>query len=294
MPEVLAQCPLCGGSNSSLFDKRSFKGIGIENRLCTDCGLVYQSPRMTEAEANEFYKQEYRKLYQNSEKPTTQDLSVQKGRAGFMTQFLREHTDGGFQRFFEVGASNGILLEKIKEEFSAEVAGAEPSEAYRAEATEKGLSIYASVEEAFADQEKNQAKPYDVLAMSHVLEHINHPVPFLSLLREKLLAPDGYLFLEVPNLYAHESFEVGHVVNYTPHMLHETLRQAGFMPVAQALHGQPRVANIPLYITVLAQVNQAASALAIRPENMVAQKRRWGMFWARVVKKFFRKPGILG
>ena len=73
-------CPLCGGSQSRLFDQRSFRGQPVTNRVCRACGLVYQSPRMSDAELEEFYARTYRQLYQGKDEPDAKDLAVQRGR----------------------------------------------------------------------------------------------------------------------------------------------------------------------------------------------------------------------
>ncbi len=50
-----------------------------------------------------------------------------------------------------------------------------------------------------------------LISMFHVLEHLPDPVGYLSALRQKFLEPDGWLLIEVPNLYAHDCFEVAHL-----------------------------------------------------------------------------------
>ena len=81
MTEIVAHCPLCGASSSAPFDQREFRGQLVTNVICRRCGLVYQSPRMTEAESQAFYEAEYRLLYQGQEGPNPKDLAVQTDRA---------------------------------------------------------------------------------------------------------------------------------------------------------------------------------------------------------------------
>jgi SAM-dependent methyltransferase len=44
-----------------------------------------------------------------------------------------------------------------------------------------------------------ETRRYDLILLRHVLEHLHDPIAFLSLLRERL-APDGLIYVEVPNL----------------------------------------------------------------------------------------------
>jgi hypothetical protein len=113
--------------------------------------------------------------------------------------------------------------------------------------------------------------------MAHVLEHLPDPVRYLAGLRESLLERDGWLLIEVPNLYAHDSFEIAHLVSFSAHTLRQTLGRAGFEIVALEAHGRPRSRILPLYLTTLARPAQANQAAQVQPESRVRLKRWWGM-----------------
>ena len=72
----VASCPLCGTAYSQTFDQREFRGYPVSNRICSTCGLVFQSPRMSDEELSQFYAEEYRKLYQGNAGPDPKDLAV--------------------------------------------------------------------------------------------------------------------------------------------------------------------------------------------------------------------------
>jgi hypothetical protein len=122
--------------------------------------------------------------------------------------------------------------------------------------------------------------------MSHVLEHLPDPVTYLAHLRKVVLVPDGRLLLEVPNLYAHDSFEVAHLVSYSPHTLMQIVEKAGFEIVKLEKHGRPRSKLLPLYLTLLA-CPAASQTWSLRPERGVALKRRLGMLRRRIAEKLF-------
>ena len=63
-------CPLCASTRSILFDQRSFRQVLVSNRACLECGLVYQSPRMSDQDLEAFYEEEYRQVYQGSQEPS--------------------------------------------------------------------------------------------------------------------------------------------------------------------------------------------------------------------------------
>ncbi len=282
MPEQVRTCPLCGSDRSAPFDRREFRGRQVLNRICLNCGLVYQSPRMTAAEAEDFYAEEYRRLYEGSAEPTSRNVKVQQGRAQSLLGFARPLLSG-VSRHLDIGCSLGIFLQQVQAVYGNRPVGIEPGEAHRAYAARSGLTVYPSLEALEAAGEA----PFDLISMAHVLEHLPDPVTYLKHLRRSLLRPEGRLLIEVPNLYAHDSFEVAHLFAFSPHTLGEVLRRSGFEVVKFEQHGRPNSAIFPLYLTVFCRPTEASDEQPIKPERFVALKRRLGMLkrkiWERLL-----------
>jgi len=272
MPESVMQCPLCGSGSSRPFDRREFHGHLVENRICWRCGLVYQSPRMTEIEAAAFYAEEYRLLQEGSSDPTSRNMAAQDKRAGSLLEFTQPVIPA-VSRHLDIGCSMGILLQHFREKYHNQVAGVEPGEAHRLRARGNGITVYASLEEL----KKAGEMRFDLVSMSHVLEHLADPVGYLIHLRQSLLAADGWLLLEVPNLYAHDSFEVAHLVAFSRHTLEETIRRSGFGIAKFEKHGRPNSELFPLFLTALCRPVAQPDLSPVRPEHGVAFKRRIGM-----------------
>jgi SAM-dependent methyltransferase len=275
---------MCGASESRLFDQRRFKDQPVTNRICSRCGLVYQSPRMSDKELSEFYKREYRQLYQGGPGPNPRDLAVQRRRAAWLASFTAGRVEV-ISRCLDIGCSSGELLVRFQEAFQCQPVGVEPGDAYREYAQGRGLKVCASLDELKGDGEA----PFDLVSMAHVLEHIPDPVSHLASLREQFLEPNGYLLVEVPNLYAHDSFEVAHAVSYSPHTLVQTLKKSGYRVVALQRHGRPRSQLIPLYLTALARPLSQPHDSEVVPERGVRFKRRLGMLRRRLLTRLF--PG---
>ncbi len=285
MPETVDTCLLCGSQKSKVLDQRLFRGVKVTNRVCLSCGLVYQSPRMTAEEAGKFYEAEYRQVYQGTENPIKRDFTTQTARARSLLGFI-EPCVPTLSSHLDIGCSTGIILQQFKDRYHCQPCGIEPGEAYRAYAREHGLSVYATME----DLEKDKPERFALISMSHVLEHMPDPVAYLAHLREALLDPAGWLLLEVPNLYAHDSFEIAHMVSFSAHTLHQALEKAGYEIIKEEEHGRPRSNMLPLYITVLARPRQGSMQLKpIREEKNVPFKRKTGMFRRRVIEKLFPK-----
>jgi 2-polyprenyl-3-methyl-5-hydroxy-6-metoxy-1,4-benzoquinol methylase len=285
MPVDVETCPLCGATSSELFDRRVVQASLVTNRLCQTCGLVYQSPRMSDKELEAFYQKEYREVYQGSEGPNKKDLQVQGDRASALVAFTGPHIKPGL-RHLDIGSSAGILLRAFQDGYQTEPVGVEPGIAYRRYAQSQGLKVYESLD---ALREKDE-KPFQLISLAHVLEHFPDPISYLKELRKELLEEDGFLLLEVPNLYAHDSFELAHMIAFSAHTLIQTLKKAGFEVVSLRKHGKPRSQLLPLYITVLSRPVKSLpdpGEVAVKPESNVILKRNLGMLKRRVLQKFF-------
>ena len=283
MPENVKACPLCASTTSSIFDQRKFRSQPVKNRFCQNCGLVYQSPRMTGEELDAFYESEYRQLYEVQEGPDLKDLAVQAERADALLQFTQPHVKA-VKRHLDIGCSAGLLLKRFMQVYQNDATGVEPGAAYREYAKSSGLTIWESLEELHADQVRNEGnKPqlFDLVSMAHVLEHLPDPVGHLIKLRKDFLQPGGHLLIEVPNLYCHESFEVAHLVSYSEHTLTQTLQRAGYEITIIRKQGQPRSDILPLYLTALARPVEDPEPYQVIPERGVKRKRQVGLLQRR-------------
>jgi 2-polyprenyl-3-methyl-5-hydroxy-6-metoxy-1,4-benzoquinol methylase len=287
MNEIVQNCPLCGSASSALFDQREFRGYQVSNRFCQGCGMVYQSPRMTEVETKAFYESEYRMLYQGQEGPNPKDLVVQAARAQVAVDFVARHVTSSF-RILDIGCSTGILLQQFQTHFQAQSIGVEPGKEYRQYAQSLGMEVFSSLEEL----QLAGLSPFNLVCMMHVLEHLPNPLEYLQNLREKHLEPDGWLLLEVPNLYAHECFEVAHLLSFSAHTLAQVVQKAGYRVVQLRAHGLPRSQLIPLYLTLLAQPVSNPNYL-FKPEHLVRTQRQVGFFRRRIAERLFPKRAWL-
>ena len=284
MPLTLSHCPLCGSDKKRVFDKTFFKGQRVINQICGNCGFVYQSPRMTESELNAFYSGAYRELYQGDEGPTEKDLKIQKGRAVRLIKFAKGSLKGATNHL-DIGCSAGMLLDEFRTFYGCKSIGVEPGDSYRDYAQSRGNKVYADLDELKPDE----GERFDLVSMAHVLEHIADPVKYLTKLRQELMASDGYLLIEVPNLFSHDSFETAHMSSFSSHTLKQTLIKSGFSLQAFMRHGHPRTDILPLYLTGLAQAADEFISRPVKPEFFVKEKRGFGLLFKQFMLRFFPK-----
>jgi 2-polyprenyl-3-methyl-5-hydroxy-6-metoxy-1,4-benzoquinol methylase len=223
-------------------------------------------------------------MYQGGEGPSQEDLNTQKARAESLNNFAKKHINQ-VSRHLDIGCSAGELLMSFQNAFNNQSIGVEPGKAYREYAQSQRLKVYYSLNEL----QQTEEATFDLISMSHVLEHIPDPVEYLQNLREEILTPDGWMLIEVPNLYAHDSFEIAHLLSFSPHTFEQTLEQAGFKVVKLIKHGWPRSQIIPLYLTALARPSKKQKSTKIEPERMVSIKRKLGMLRRRILTRLMLK-----
>jgi 2-polyprenyl-3-methyl-5-hydroxy-6-metoxy-1,4-benzoquinol methylase len=278
------KCLLCGSQDYQDFAQVESFGYPLTYYQCDQCGLIFQSPQAAQATDPQFYAETYRRIYQSSAEPTVKDLWVQEHRALSLVSIYRTLMITAPERMLDIGASTGGLLEAFREAFGVDVIGVEPGDAYRTYAEERGLSMFPSIDALKASQPPR----FDLISMIHVLEHLADPISMLNGLRTDLLSDNGILLLEVPNFYAHDSYELAHLACYTPHTLQMVLRQAGYHVFFFHRHGFPRSSMLNLYLTLMAQpLPQEAPPANIKREGMVRQKRQVGMLYRRGIQKLF-------
>ncbi len=280
----LKPCPLCDSNHSSEFERLDWRGYPLVYRMCRRCGLVYQETRLEGVDQLSFYSEEYRQIYIGTEKPTARDIIIQKGRSEALCEILREAGIKSLGRCLDIGSSVGAWLQSLRRDFHCQAIGIEPSVAHRQYAREQGCTVYSSID----GLRESEDQRFDLISLLHVLEHLPDPFGMLKTLCANWLSPDGWLLVEVPNLYIHDSYELAHLACYTPHTLREMIRSVGFEVQAIKPHGRPRSNLLPLYLTLLARpVKGGDSNYPIRPERLVRMKRRAGMLYRRAIQKLF-------
>ncbi|HUQ51475.1 MAG TPA: class I SAM-dependent methyltransferase, partial [Gammaproteobacteria bacterium] len=109
---------------------------------------------------------------------------------------LKPFVDRGGSRICDIGCGAGTLLEAAIAAGFTTAVGIESDPSARAAAARKGLAVYAGTAEQLPLEA--QARRFDLVLMSHVLEHTLSPVQALRN-AAGLLEPGGSMMIEVPN-----------------------------------------------------------------------------------------------
>ena len=246
----LSVCPICGNQAFPEFSvpcdyRKPHNSPSYQIYWCPDChyGQVWERP--SPAQIADFYQVEDYYTHEEKEANNQESLS-------FLDR-LRKHIswrlDGGEDltpydvkplltgnnlSICEIGCGNGGNLAKfLAEGFS--VVGVEPDPTAREVAKRSVVNVFAGTAEELPEAVTNQQ--YDVVLMSHVLEHcldINAAVANAK----KVLRPGGIFLVETPNCQSRgfKSYQgewpwsdiPRHLNFFTPYSLQKILSKYGF------------------------------------------------------------------
>ncbi|GAB2535353.1 class I SAM-dependent methyltransferase [Rhodanobacter koreensis] len=163
-----------------------------------------------------------------------------RAKADAQCRHLPRRPENGRQ-LLDVGFGNGGFL-KLAGEMGWSAQGIDFDPKAVAVARVQGLDVRcASVDDLLQENAR-----YDVITISHVIEHVYDPIQLLGTLY-RLLKPGGYLWLETPNLESAGARRFGpdwmaldpprHLMLFTPRSLRMSLEKAGFKNILQRWHG---------------------------------------------------------
>ena len=210
-------CNICGGKKYKLILQQ--KDLYIKNKdttffslvRCVNCGLIYLNPQPNNKELRSFYGANYfsqleidngsKNLAENQKSKVYKFLRKMKNKVLFSDTFLFYKWDifkeriGG--KFLDIGCAEGIRdIELIRRLPEWEFYGVEPNiEAYKVAKKIKNFLVFnGTLEEA-----KYSDNFFDIILLSHSLEHISNPYKALQECR-RILKKGGKLILIVPNI----------------------------------------------------------------------------------------------
>lgn len=227
----LTTCPVCSSKN---IEYRYTAGTARKPAAppkwsvygCNDCGLVFVNPRPTWDELGDYYPEGWQcyNTYVSDEEDVVKE-------AAKLQEYRHIPIPAG-KKMLDVGCGGGSFLQVFKK-LGVEVAGVEPSESAAAAARECGIDVFTGTVEEYVAARGTDNK-FDVIICSHTLGATPLPAETLDCMRQ-LLAPDGYIWVAVPNADSKYARRLGwrwhstdypyNLIGYTP----KTLAKAGEM-----------------------------------------------------------------
>jgi SAM-dependent methyltransferase len=189
--EAIAACPLCGAQgHKSLLPEQA----GIAVVRCRGCGLVHATGQY----AAEFLSEDY--YAGRAERITTASAAARPGAARKRRNVaLYDRLSRGKigrarpgARALDIGCNTGLLLDVLRE-LGYHTEGIE-----RSPAGETALAAGHTVHSLDIEAHELGLPRYDLITLTHVLEHLRQPVAGLVWIRRHLAA-GGIAVVEVPN-----------------------------------------------------------------------------------------------
>jgi SAM-dependent methyltransferase len=218
---------LCGAADFELVARYDRYRIAQPTVICRACGLVQLSPRMTDQALAWFYGSDhYRALYNPEFLELTKtrfESSLNHARAAFLNEALAERR---IESVLEVGCAAGQNLYDFHLA-GKRVRGYDLGPAALAFGQTLGMDLrpgsYAEIEDG----------PYDLIILSHVMEHFNEPIQAVAAMAEHL-SEGGVFYVEVPDndAFCLGSLQNAHVNYFTEATLTDALARAALEPIA--------------------------------------------------------------
>lgn len=184
----------------------------------------------------------YREFTHGQAEVDERKLAEQKIRAQHLVSWLRYEV-GEVKTHLDVGSSLGVLIDEVRGRYHCASVGVEPSERFRAWASENTQGTYVAGLEGVQG-------PFDLISIIHTLEHMSHPRETLERLREM----GKTILLEVPNRRAEVwAYSLGHPVAFDWPSLEGLLERTGWTVREAFWHGVPKGSPLDLNMTVLCE-----------------------------------------
>lgn len=190
----------CGSTDLELLSIQDRFALPFGSKICKTCGLIQQSPRLSEKDLPEFYDEIYWGLIlgNNDDELSTGDKEM----ARTIHNFLLKNIDTSIKKkeisIIEIGCGSGVKLEEIKKQFEASnikcrVIGCDYSHKAVDMAKKKNIKAMRGGIDSLSGQKA------DIVILSHVVEHFSNIRNDFDKIK-KLLNPKAYIYIEVPGV----------------------------------------------------------------------------------------------
>jgi|GEM_PF-1113929 len=231
-------CPVCGGTDihrDAVYRGRSRQFKDLLLLQCDACELVFAYPLPTESELATYNRSYFQHAHGGS--PTESALLFFAGMAHLRVQHVRAFLTSrqlSPVSVLEIGPGPGLFCERYLEQDPKPLyVAVEPDLAMHERLRELGARAYTRLQEI-----PESEMGFDLLIMSHVLEHSSTPVSFLrDVLR--FVNPGGTAFIEVP-CRDHEFKRINepHLLFFDKPAMRELLGKVNLTDIELTYHGQ--------------------------------------------------------
>ncbi len=228
-------CPICSSDNSSLIFEQISAPLSGGNLssfnqkicICHICGMIYVSEYLKDNDLSNYYSKMSAYEFTEYDYEFPED---HKKRSNEQFEYLSKYNNK-FQSVIDIGCSLGYTLSLFKNTGS-NVLGIEPSHILKRIAKEKyGVEVYTD----FITEDFNINRKFELVILSHILEHLKKPNCIISNLKN-IINSKSLVYIEVPSIeYFDErdlfQFSFEHINYFSFGSLSNFMYQNGFVLV---------------------------------------------------------------
>lgn len=224
---ILDKCPLCNSKNVVPYNQKGAAPV-VEHEImpkvflkaqiitqyfvCASCKVIFQNPRMTDKELDNFYKNGvYRKIINLTDEEKDSDERL---RAKIDSDIIKKNLNlDAINSHLDIGCSRGFFLTElgVRNKFGVEVDSSN--------VTEQGIKVFKKITDI--------KQKFDLITLIHTLEHIPRPKEYLIEIIN-LISDDGYFVLEVPTWKSPGGpLRLSHLFHFEPDVLRLLLKELG-------------------------------------------------------------------
>lgn len=190
---------LCGSANKECIANIDRFGLPFKSLICISCGLVMTQPILSEESLSLYYNRFYHPLTYGTE--STIEYLYEQGQGAKIFNIMEEYLKTNKLNVFELGAGSGSNLDEFRsaaklKNIDSNLYGLEFNIGYVEKARKFNINLDSISLDDFA--KKNDVL-YDVIILSHVLEHFVNIKETLELLKS-IGHKDTLFYIEVPGL----------------------------------------------------------------------------------------------
>jgi len=184
---------------------------------------------LDEKELDEYNKKYWSIAQSNSELSRNRYILLAKSRAEYLSEKLNNLNN---YEILDVGAGHGYIIDALKNKFPNSITFAVEID------TQMHDTLAKKTEQVFSSWKDITNTKFNLIIISHVLEHIVNPVEFLLELKS-LVKKDGFIFIEVPNNddFHKKSLE-SHLTVFNKNAIERLVKEIGMEIVELVIIGQ--------------------------------------------------------
>ena len=187
-------CLICSKFSFNMISEKDRYGIYYPTGICINCGNVQQIKYLSHEIMSKFYSKYYNKIYFDFKDPKKRFISQYK-LASDKYRFISEYVENIKKKekfnILEIGCGPGGIL-KFFQDKGFTVQGVDFDEEHLEYGRKNNLNL-------LNEKSLNKSSKFDLIILSHVLEHIKDPIGEIKKIKN-YLKNDSLIYIEVPSI----------------------------------------------------------------------------------------------